>query len=238
MHIKWWYIFLCVFLVIGAYSCSDHAEKRALARGKKVLSQRDKEIDDLEEVRGELRKVIERKITAVGLLESTLRLLGRKYIELGSYRLAEGAFIEAEQLVPYNAFIKKDLGECYYFLALSAVESEEKEEYIELSRAYYRKALDIDPDLIEARYGYGLLLFFGYGDPTGAIDEMKFILDHDPKHVAAHFALGRFYYETGELGKALNEYISLTRILPHSSPKQSKVEENINKINRELGVNE
>jgi tetratricopeptide (TPR) repeat protein len=229
---------VCVLIIAGAAGCGYHEEKRALARGKKVLSQRDKEIDELEEVRGALRKVIERKITAVNLLESTLRLLGRKYMDIGSYRLAEKALAEAEDLMPYDAFIKKDLGECYYFLAISTVESEEKREDIELSSAYYKKALDINPDLIEARYGYGLLLFFGYNDTAGAIEEMKTILDYDPEHVEAHFALGRFYYETSELGKALNEYITLTRILPHSSPKQGKVEENILRINRELGIDE
>ena len=48
MRIKWWYIFLCVVLVIGTYGCSYREDNRALARGKRVLSQRDKEIDDLE----------------------------------------------------------------------------------------------------------------------------------------------------------------------------------------------
>ena len=64
------------------------------------------------------------------------------------------------------------------------------------------------------------------------------MLDYDPKNIDAHFALGRFYYETGELGKALNEYLTLTRLLPRSSPKREKVEENILKINRETGIDE
>jgi cytochrome c-type biogenesis protein CcmH/NrfG len=63
------------------------------------------------------------------------------------------------------------------------------------------------------------------------------VLSYDPENVEAHFALGRFYYEIGDTGRALGEYLSLTRLLPRSSPKLKKVEENILKINRETGVN-
>ena len=178
------------------------------------------------------------KIQAVQLLESTNRVLASKYIELGSYNLARDVLEEAEYLNPHNAFLKKDLGECYYFLGRSSIEREDKEENFTLSRRYFKASLDLEPDLIEARYGLGLLLFFGYGDVYGAIEEMKRILEYEPDNVEAHFALGRFYYELDELGKSLGEYITLTRILPKGSPKHKKAEENIIKISRERGFNE
>ena len=71
-----------------------------------------------------------------------------------------------------------------------------------------------------------------------AIDEAKKILTINPKNIDAHFALGRFYYEKGEYGRALNEYITLTKILPKNSPKRKKVEENILMINRMESVGE
>ena len=238
MPFRKWYTLFCLALSIMMAGCGYYEANRAVARGKRVIAQREKDVEDLKQVRRELRKVIDMKIKAVQYLESTLRLLGTKYMELGSYRLAEDALVEAEYLQPYNAFIKKDLGECYYFLALSAVDTEERQAWRERSRVYYRKALDIKPDLLEARYGYGLLLAFGYDDWTGAIEEIKFMLDYDPKNIDAHFALGRFYYEIGDLGKSLNEYLTLTRLLPRSSPKLEKVEENILRINRETGIDE
>ena len=156
-------------------------------------------------------------------------------MEIGSYNLARDVLTEAEFLKPNNSYIKKDLGECYYFLALSSVDAEAKDKNFSIARKYYESSLTLSPDLIEARYGLGLVLFFGFNDVSGAIREMQQILAYEPDNVEAHFALGRFYYESDELGKSLGEYITLTRILPRGSNKLKKVEENIIKINREMG---
>jgi tetratricopeptide (TPR) repeat protein len=230
--------FICiVFILVGVAGCGYRQEKRAVERGKRILSQGDREIDDLVSVRGKLRRIIDLKIQAVDLLEDFNRLLGRKYLEAGSYHLAEEALLEAAYLKPGNPFIKKDLGECYYLLGQSVLEKTEQLKYFNFSKEYYQRALEINPELTEARYGFGLLLFFGLNDVLGAIEQMQMVLEYDENDVDAHFALGRFYYEIGELGKSLGEYIKITRILPGSSPRRKKAEENIIKINGELGVN-
>jgi tetratricopeptide (TPR) repeat protein len=218
--------------------CGGNGDKRAIAQSRKALAREKKDTGELEKVRGELKRVVERKVYAVKLLESIDRVLGRKYLELGSYNLAEEALLEAEFLKPHSPFIKKDLGECYYFLGLSALDQDKKIDYFSKSRSYFEKSLEIDPGLVEARYGLGLLLFFGFSDIQGAIAEMQEVLLYENNHVGARFALGRFYYENGELNKSLGEYITLTRILPGSSPKKKKAEENIIRITRELGNNE
>lgn len=238
MPFRKWCVLVCILISIIAAGCGYYKENRAVARGKKVLAQREKNVEDLESVRRELRKVVDTKLKAGQYLESALRLLGTKYMEIGSYGLAEEALVEAEFLQPYSAFIKKDLGECCYFLAISTVEKDERDYWLERSRVYYKKALDIKPDLLAAIYGYGILLAFGYEEWASAIEQIKLMLDYDPENIDAHFALGRFYYETGDLGRALNEYLTLTRVLPRSSPKREKVEENILRINQETGIDE
>lgn len=201
-----------------------------------MLAQRTKETEDLIRVRASLKRIIDMKVQAVDVLEDVDRLLGRKYMALGSYQLARDVFLEAESLLPYNAFIKKDLGECYYFLGSGTVETDERSMYLLKSRAYYEKALEINPDILEAHYGLGLLLFFGFNDAAAAIEEIKKVIARDPDNVDAHFALGRFYYERGDLGKSMGEYLELERILPANSPRRDRVEENILKLNRELGI--
>lgn len=225
-------------IVLFLIGCAAREDVRIINESKRVISKKKKSIDDLERVRGNLKRVIERKIKAVGLLEETDRLLASKYIEIGSYNLALEVLKEAEYLKPENGFIKKDIGLCYYFLGRSETNGEIANKYYESSRKYLKKALELEPDLIEARYALGLLLFFGFKNVSDAIEQMKIILEENPDDVEAHFALGRFYYEINELGKALNEYITLTRILPKGSPKYKKAEENILKINRELGFYE
>lgn len=225
-------LILLIFLVAG---CGNSEDRRAISKSRRTLAKQRVDTEELVKVRGELRRVINRKVHAVKLLESTNRVLGRKYLELGSYHLAEEVLLEAEYLMPYNAFIKKDLGDCYYFLGLSTLDYGDRINFFSKSKKYYKTTLEIEPELIEARYGLGLLLFFGYGDVYGAIEEMQKILGHEKNHVGARFALGRFYYEVGELNKSLGEYITLARILPHNSPKKKNAEENIIRINRELG---
>ena len=227
-------VFLCFFIE----GCGGLGDKRIIAKSRKALARQQKDTEELVKVRGELKRIVERKVYAVRLLENIDRVLGRKYLELGSYNLAEEALLEAEYLKPYSPFIKKDLGECYYFLGLSAIDQDKKKDYFSKSRNYFEKTLELDPGLVEARYGLGLLLFFGFSDVKAAIGEMQKVLEVDKNHVGARFALGRFYYENGELNKSLGEYITLTRILPSSSPKKKKAEENILRINRELGNNE
>jgi len=226
---------LSFFLVLSA-GCGNLNERRTIWQANKVIGQETKEIGELQEVRGKLKRIIHRKIQSVELLETADRTLARKYMDIGSYNLAEEVLKEAEYLKPNNAFIKKDLGECYYFLAQSAVGTGEDEKFFSLSKKYYEASLSLDSGLVSARYGLGLLLFFGFNDVSGAIEEMKRILEDEPDNVEAHFALGRFYYERNEYGKSLGEYIALTRILPQGSERRKKAEQNILRINSELGI--
>ncbi len=229
-------IFFLSFFLVFAAGCGNLNERKTIWKTNKILGQKTKDIDELQAVRGDLKRIIHRKIQAVELLETADRALARKYMNIGSYNLAEEVLKEAEYLKPNSAFIKKELGECYYFLAQSAVGPEDDEKYFSLSRQYYEASLSLDPDFLFARYGMGLLLFFGFNDVSGAIEEMKRILATEPDNVDAHFALGRFYYEANELGKSLGEYIAITRILPQGSEKRKKAEQNILRINSELGV--
>ncbi len=214
--------------------CGYYEGKRTLSKGRKILSSQEREVEELASVRTGLRKIIDMKIQAVNQLEDVNRVLGRQYLIAGSYNLAREVLEEAEYLKPYSEFIKKDLGECYYFLGASALSAEERDRNFTKSQAYYTKALEINTDLLEARYGLSLLLYFGFNDVEGAIEQMKIVVENDSRNVDAHFALGRYYYELGEYSKALGEYLEITRILPKNSPRRIKAEENIMEINREM----
>jgi tetratricopeptide (TPR) repeat protein len=228
-------VFICILLLPGfLIGCGYGDGKRDIRKARDVLTQEEQSIEELTEVRGRLKRIIDLKVSAVNQLEDVDRVLGRKYLIAGSYNLARDVLEEAEYLKPYSAFIKKDLGECYYFLGASSIEDEERRRLFEQSRQYYLRALDIRSDLTEARYGLSLLLYFGFNDVDGAIEQMKQVLEQDERNIDARFALGRYYYEIGEYSKALGEYLEITRILPKSSPRRIKAEDNIIRINREL----
>jgi cytochrome c-type biogenesis protein CcmH/NrfG len=209
-------------------------EKRILSESRKTLSDSERTVEELDAIRPGLRRIIDMKLQAVNQLEVANRVLGRRYLVAGSYNLALEALKEAEFLQPYSAFVKKDLGECYYFLGASSLEQIERDEYFDTSREYYQKALEIDPELLEARYGYSLVLYYGFEDVQGAIDQMMLVANEEPENVDARFALGRYYYDQGEYSKALGEYIEITNLLPKNSPRREKAETNIMQINREM----
>jgi cytochrome c-type biogenesis protein CcmH/NrfG len=227
---------MAVFPLLILQSCIMQEERAAVRSAQKLLGRHDKTEEELERARGRLRRVIETKTRAVELLEEIDRYLGARYLEMGSYHLAEEALLEAERLKPASPFVKKDLGECYYYLAVSAMEPSESERLLSVSRGYFEKSIELEPDYLEARYGLGLVLFFGFDDVDGAIEQMKQVVSEQPDDVDARFALGRFHYEKGDLGKAMSEYLEITRILPKNSPRREKAEENIVQINRELGL--
>jgi tetratricopeptide (TPR) repeat protein len=220
--------------MIGLAGCGNVKERRVLSESRKVLSNPDKSIDELDSIRPGLRRIIDMKLQAVDQLEVVNRVLGRRYLVAGSYNLALEALEEAEFLQPYSAFIKKDLGECHYFLGASALDQVERDNNFQKSKSYYRKALEIDPELLEARYGFSLVLYYGFNDVQGAIEQMQVVVGKEPENVEARFALGRYYYDLEEYSKALGEYIEITNILPKSSPKRAKAEANIIQINREM----
>jgi tetratricopeptide (TPR) repeat protein len=223
-------------VLMGISGCGYYDEQRDLRKAGDVLGDQEWTVEDLTTVRGRLKRIIDLKVQAVDRLDEVDRALGHQYLLAGSFNLAREALEEAEYLKPYSAYVKKDLGECYYFLGASALDREEKDRFFERSLAYYNKALEISADLTEAHYGLGLLLYFAYNDVEGAIEEMKRVLAQESRDVDARFALGRFYYETGEYSKALGEYLEITRILPKGSPRRIKAEDNILQINRELGA--
>jgi tetratricopeptide (TPR) repeat protein len=223
-------------VLIVTTGCGYYDERHDLRKAGDVLGEQEWSVEELKNVRGRLKRIIDLKIQAVDRLEEVDRALGHQYLLAGSFNLAREVLEEAEYMKPHSAYVKKDLGECYYFLGASALDREEKERYFERSLTYYNKALEIRADLTEAHYGLGLLLYFAYNDVEGAVEEMKRVLAQDSRDVDARFALGRFYYEMGEYSKALGEYLELTRILPKGSPRRIKAEDNILQINRELGT--
>ena len=111
MNIKTGFAIYLVLLCFFITGCGGNGDKRAISNSRKALAREKKDMEELVKVRGELKRVVERKVYAVKLLESIDRVLGRKYLELGSYNLAEEALLEAEFLKPHSPFIKKDLGQ-------------------------------------------------------------------------------------------------------------------------------
>jgi tetratricopeptide (TPR) repeat protein len=73
------------------------------------------------------------------------------------------------------------------------------------SMAYYKKAIDLMPASIEAKFGY-VYPAAAVGNWDQAMTQYENILRIDPKNSQAHYRLGLIYYERAELDKALQHF--------------------------------
>lgn len=94
--------------------------------------------------KGEYEKVIGIVETALEIVEISelYNILGRAYYKLGEYLKAMEAFLSAIDLNPASAIDYANIGYC-----LKAIN------YLPLAQIYFKKALEIDPELIMAKRG-------------------------------------------------------------------------------------
>ncbi|MEW6775858.1 MAG: tetratricopeptide repeat protein [Bdellovibrionota bacterium] len=82
------------------------------------------------------------------------------------------------------------------------------------ARQAFRDALAEDPAAVEARSNLGWVEFKD-GRPAEALGHFAAVVEKDPQHVGAHFGLAKVYEETGDLGKAIDEYNVLLSLMPN-----------------------
>ena len=96
---------------------------------------------------------------------------------------------------------------------------------IEAAEYQYRRALEINGDFPDAIYGLSILLFYEKKEKEEGLNLMEKLVAGSPTYYRAHFALGRFYYETNQLKKALTVYENLYSELEKKSSDSSTIRE-------------
>ena len=127
------------------------------------------------------------------------------YRKLGDYRSAAEKLDAVLKLSPKDASLFAERGEIYY-----------RQEKPDMAKAFYEKALAIDPDSAEANFGLSIMLSLGDGMEKHS-DRIKSLLakavESDPRHAWAHIYLGIMMAEKGEEG-ALKEMETAIRLDP------------------------
>lgn len=70
----------------------------------------------------------------------------------------------------------------------------------------YRKAVQLSPEHLKARYNLGILLIAGKGDLQEARSQFEWVVKREPNHAEAFFNLGRIAYREKDHDGALREY--------------------------------
>lgn len=171
-------------------------------------------------------------VNKIGVLYQNL---GGKYNERGAWDPAIDALQKALGYGRNNPLVHYQLAIAY---ANRGSQIGNKDD-IDKAQIHYEKALQMDPNFTEAKYGLAIILFYEKENRTKAIQLIEEIAKQKPTFYRARFALGRFYYENKDLNKSLSVYQDLYTDLEKVDSPQAKeykqaCKENIQRITAEL----
>lgn len=193
------------------------------------------EINRMEEELSKLTKKDTKSPETINKIGVLYQNLGAKYNEKGAWDPA----IDALQKALGHG---RNVPVVHYQLAIAyANRGTQLENNDDIDKAvfHYEKALQLEPNYIEAKYGLAILLFYRKNERSKAIQIMNEITKQNPKFYRARFALARFYYENKELDKSLSIYQDLYTDLdkmdsPLATEYRQACKENIQRITSEM----
>jgi len=196
-------------------------------------------VQGIEEIEREVKineKKFWDKMESMEKVGESYKKLGIKYAEMKSWTPAIDTLTKAIEHGQSGAYV-------HYWLAIAYAnrgnELKNKND-IDKAEASYKRALERIPSLTNAEYGLALLYFYLKEDREKGVQMMNDLVRKKPDYYDAHFALGRFLYETGDKRKSLSVYQNLYSLL--DSKKESfqvtelkkKCSENITQLMLEL----
>ncbi len=106
--------------------------------------------------------------------------------------------------VPQDGKLLNNLGLAY-----------EKEGFLQDAEAYYRKALSVNPNIVEAHYNLGNIYYKSKNDPDSAISKYKEALAIKPDYIKAHNNLSCIYAENGRLEESIKHLYRSLSVRPN-----------------------
>ena len=129
-------------------------------------------------------------------------------LKLAEFQYILKQYTPSLQTVDQVLRIDPQLGEAYFMMGRNYKEMEEEDRAI----ASFQKAVDNDPDLIDAWAMLGEL--FGKRDNGIAIRFYDNALSLDSTYIGAYFGKARFFHSKGELKNAITEYENVNKFQP------------------------
>lgn len=129
-----------------------------------------------------------------------------------AFEIALQSFRRAIEIEPGYARAYAGIAECNAFLRLYFGAGSEM---VAAAEEASRKALEIDPDLAEARAARGLALFLT-GASEDAERELRRAIELDPMLYDAHYIYGRVAFAQGRVGEAAARFREACRIVPEA----------------------
>lgn len=139
----------------------------------------------------------------------------------GKYQKFDSAAYYAEQAAVLKPGLENFLraADRYYEAYGFAVEEEKAKALGEKTRAYYQKALDLNPDLLSAKANMAMT-YVNTSSPMQGIMLLREVLDADPTNELALFNLGILSMRSNQYAKAAERFQQILRNHPSNTKAQ------------------
>ncbi len=232
------YLFIIVVITLFVLMFIKFGYKRMLTPGA-VQKVRVNSIEQLKDRANDSEKKFKKELETADKVGTNFKNLGVKYINNRNWTPGILAFTKAIEYGKSSARVHHFLGAAY---GNRYKELSNKSDIIKAEK-HYKRAIEINPKLLDAKYGLSILTFyFKKNMKKEAIKSMKEVVRKDENFFDADFALARFYYEEGEKARALSVYEELYSKLKNLKETRrniafkKKCSENITRLMMEVSL--
>lgn len=135
--------------------------------------------------------------------------LATLYAMKGDY---DSAVWFAEQIVPSSDWQENyKAGEIYYQAFENSRNAENAEEYSQQAQQYLEKALEVNPELTEARIRLAMI-YVSSPNPMQGVTMLREVLQENPENEEALYYMGMLSVQSGQYDRALERFHKLVEI--------------------------
>jgi tetratricopeptide (TPR) repeat protein len=163
-------------------------------------------IAELREQIENYREIVEEKVQATGQLGVYYKMLGRAYMTRRMYGPALDALEEAVRIETANPIVFYRAAVAAGQLGSSAGSESEARRHFETAERYYERAIELDPEYVDALYGLAVLYTFELDRPEAALDLLNRATTAEPGRARPFMLKGRVLLELGRPEAAAEAY--------------------------------
>lgn len=200
-------VILVLILLLGACSQEESDTLEELVEmegGPDQVS--DERIAEIEREIERHREIVEEKVQATGELGVYYKMLARAYTSRQMFGPALDALEEAIRIETDNPVVFYRAAVAAGHLGSAAGNREDAMEHFETAERYYERALELDPDYVDALYGLAVLYAFELDRSADALPLLDRATAAAPERARPFMLKGRVLLELGRPEEAAEAY--------------------------------
>ncbi|RYD77537.1 MAG: hypothetical protein EOP53_12820 [Sphingobacteriales bacterium] len=162
--------------------------------------------------------LLEGKLTGRGPMADNLENMAKKYDALNQPALAGYYYQKLAEQKPKDAKIWALTGKKFFEAQSTVSDSATYTYFVDLSVSAYTKALELDPNNLDAKAEQAVNFIEGKGEPMKGVGLLREIVQTDPNNRKALLYLGILSIQSNQWDKAADRFEKLTAMKPDGDP--------------------